>query len=403
MKGKGLISLAVIFVILAAVGVYFTKINPALKYMKEGLDLKGGVQVVLQATKPVTPTEMEDARNIIAFRANSFGVSEPIIQIQGKNQISVQLPGIKHQQAAINAIGQTAQLIFKGPDGKTIVTGADLKSASAQLSGTGGGGAVVQLSFDAKGAKLFGAATARDVGKNISIYLDKTNLETAQVKTPIPNGQAQITGIPSLAQAQRLATLINSGALPVPMKILEANTVSAQLGAASIHASEIAGILAMILIAVFMLVFYRFGGFLADMALAFYLMLLLFILIQMKFVMTLPSVAGIILSAGIAVDANVIIFARLREELRAGKPVGSAIDAGFRNAFRAILDSNVSTIIASVVLYYVGSQDVRGFAVTLGLGVAISFLTAVVFTRYLLRFAEDSILVRNVRAFLGSV
>lgn len=403
MQGRGLVGLALILVILAGVAYYFTRVNPALNYVHQGLDLKGGVQVVLQADKKnVTLADMQKAENIIAFRANGFGVSEPIIQIQGTNQISVQLPGIKDQQAAIKAIGQTAQLIFKGPDGKTILTGADLKSAQAALSGTGSAsGAVINLAFDAKGASLFAAATKVDVGKTISIYLDKTNIETATVQQYIPNGQAQITGIPTLAEAQRLATLLNSGALPIPMKIIQANSVSAQLGAASIRASETAGLIAMILIGLFMIAFYRFAGLIADLALAFYLMLFIFILIQMKFVMTLPSVAGIILSAGIAVDANVIIFARLREEIRAGRGLGAAIDHGFRNAFRAILDSNVSTIIASIVLYEFGSQDVRGFAVTLGLGVAISFLTAVLFTRYLLRLAENSVFVQNLKVFLG--
>lgn len=400
MKGKGIIALTLILVLLGAIAVYFTKVDPALNYIKEGLDLKGGIHVVLQATGKVSQTDLKRAENIIAFRANGYGVSEPIIQIQGTNQISVELPGIKDQQQAIDAIGQTALLTFKGPQGQPIVTGADLVKAQAVL-GTGGQGAAILLTFDSKGAKLIAAATQKYLHQAMSIYLDKTPIQTATIYSVIPNGQGQITGIGSLATAQHIATLLNSGALPVPMKIIEADSVSATLGQTSIHASEVAGLLAMIVIGLFMIIFYRFAGFLADMALAFYLMLFVTILIWMGFVMTLPSVAGIILSAGIAVDANVIIFARIRDELRNGRSINSSIDHGFRNAFRAILDSNVSTIIAAIVLYYFGSGDVRGFAVTLGLGVAISMLTAVVFTRYLLRFAEDTFLVRNLKVFLG--
>jgi preprotein translocase subunit SecD len=173
------------------------------------------------------------------------------------------------------------------------------------------------------------------------------------------------------------------------------------LGADQVRASELAGLLAMILIGAFMIFFYRFAGILADMALAVYLMVLVAVLIAMQAVITLPGVAGIILSAGIAVDANVIIFARIRDELRAGRGVGSAIDYGFRNALRAIADSNVSTIVAAIVLYYFGIGDVRGFALTLGIGVAISFLTAYFFTRLLIRLAEGTPLVNNLALFVG--
>ncbi len=401
MTGRGISGLVAILVLLVGLAYYFTSVNPVLRYVKQGLDLQGGVQVVLQATKPVTAADMQKVETIIAFRANGFGVSSPVIQIQNQNQIVAQLPGIKNQQQAITALGQTAQLEFKGPKGQPILSGADLVSAQAALAGTGGSGAVINLTFDAAGTKAFATATQAYLHQPISIYLDGKNIETATVQAVITNGNAQITGIGTLQQAQTLATLLSSGALPVPLKIIEATAVSATLGASSIHASEIAGLVAMALIGLFMVAAYRLAGFLADMALVFYLMLFVGVLVALGFVMTLPAVAGVILSAGIAVDANVIIFARVREELRSGLSMKTALDKGFRNAFRAILDSNVSTIIAAIVLYYFGSGDVRGFAVTLGLGVAISFLTAIVFTRYLLRLAEDSVLVGNLKVFLG--
>lgn len=399
MKGRGLVALSVVFLVLIAILFYFVKVNPIFGYLRQGLDLKGGVNVVLQATRPATPADMRKVETIIQYRANNLGVSEPVIQLQGTNEVSVELAGVRNQEEAIRLIGQTAELRFVGPDGKTIVTGKDLVSAQAAL----GPGNVpqVDLTFNAEGARLFGEATTRDVGKLISVYLDKNVIQRAVVEQPITGGQAQISPFPTLKAAQEVATLLNSGALPVPMRIVEVRTVSATLGQDSIRASEEAGLVAMALIVLFMLVFYRVAGLIADMALAVYLLLLVGFLIWIKAVITLPGVAGMILSAGIAVDANVIIFARIRDELRAGRSVGAAIDYGFRNAFRAILDSNVSTLIAALVLYYMGSGEVRGFALTLGAGVAMSFISAVVVTRWLLRLAEASPLVKDLNLFVG--
>lgn len=405
MRGRRIIGLILIVVAVAAVYVYFTAFNPATQYIKEGLDLKGGVHVVLQATRPATPADMKKAETIIALRANKFGVSEPSIQLQGNNQIVVDMPGLKNQQQAIKMIGQTAQLVFRGPPtgtsklGPVIVTGKDLVSAQAALGSTG---PVVNLTFNAEGAKLFAAATQKYLNQQISTYLDKSLIETATVNSVIPNGQAQISGgFPSLTNAQHLADLLNAGALPIPMRLIEVQTVSATLGQDAIHQSETAGLVSMLLIILTMLVIYRYAGLLADLALAIYLILVVGALVAFGAVLTLPGVAGVILSAAIAVDANVIIFARIRDELRAGRTMGAAIDHGFRNALRAILDSNVSTVIAASVLYYFGTGEVRGFAVTLIIGVLASFVTAVGATRFLLRLSEDTALVRNPKLFLG--
>jgi len=337
----------------------------------------------------------------MAFRANQFGVSEPVIQRQGTNQIVVELPGIKNQEQAIETIGKTALLVFKGPHGHVLVTGRDLVSSQVGFGPGGSSTHVVNLTFNSTGAKLFAQATSRLVGQTIYTYLDNTLINAARVDEPITNGNAQISGIGSLSAAQHLANLLNSGALPVPMKIIEVKRVSATLGARSVKKSEVALGGAMALIALFMIVFYRFAGFLADLALAIYTLLVLAILIAIHAVLTLPGVAGIILSAGIAVDANVIIFARIKDEIRAGRTLGAAIDYGFKNALRAIMDSNASTILAGLVLYWLGSGDVRGFAVTLIIGVVVSFITAVYATRYLLRLVEDTVVVRNLRLFLG--
>ncbi len=400
MRGRGILGLILIVVVVAAVYVYFTAVSPVTNYVKEGLDLKGGVHVVLQATRPATHADMQKAETIIAYRANKLGISEPSIQLQGSNQIVVDLAGVHNQQAAIKMIGQTAQLIFKAPNGSIILTGKDLTSASAALDQTYG--PIVNLQFNSEGARLFAAATKKYLGQTISIWLDKNELENPRVDSVISGGQGMISGgFSSLKQAQQTADLLNSGALPIPMRIIEAQTVSPLLGQDSIHASAIAILIAMALIILVMLGIYRYAGFIADIALGIYLILVVGALIVFGAVLTLPGIAGVILSAAIAVDANVIIFARIRDELRAGRTMGAAIDHGFKNALRAIMDSNVSTVIAAAVLYYFGTGEVRGFAVTLIIGVLASFVTAVGVTRYLLRLSEDTVLVRNQKLFLG--
>jgi preprotein translocase subunit SecD len=399
-RGRGIFGLILIVVAVVAVYVYFTAVNPVTRYIKEGLDLKGGVHVVLQARGNATAADMKKAETVIAFRANQFGISEPSIQLQGTNQIIADLAGVKNQQQAIKLIGQTAQLVFKGPQGQVILTGKDLTSARAGLDPTSNQ-PLIYLQFNSEGAKLFAAATQKYLNQNISIYLDQTNVETAQVQQVIPNGQAQISGLPSLTKAQQIADLLNSGALPIPMRIIDVSTVSPYLGQDSVARSAIAGLVSMLLIIVIMLGIYRYAGLIADIALAIYLVIVVGALIAFGAVLTLPGVAGIILSAAIAVDANVIIFARIRDELRAGRTIGAAIDHGFKNALRAIMDSNVSTVIAAAVLYYFGTGEVRGFAVTLIIGVLASFITAVGVTRYLLRLSEGTVLVRNPKLFLG--
>jgi preprotein translocase subunit SecD len=408
-----------IFVVLAAIIVTFTVVRPIGPYIREGLDLKGGVEVVLRTERPVTAQEMQIIQAILTNRADSLGVSEPIIQQQGSREMVVQVPGVKNQEAAIKTIGETGQLEFEGPktvtvgktktnpgtteqvpDGKPFLTGKDVTSANAIIDSSQGNSPAVTLTFNAAGSAAMNTFTSAHIGDTMYTLLDGKVINTATVDGAI-SGTGEIYGLASLQSAQQLATLINSGSLPVALKTIEVEAVSASLGAASVHASEVAGVLAMLLIVLLMIFFYRFAGVLADIALLLYIMVLGTVLILLHAVITLPSVAGVILSAGIAVDANVIIFARLRDELRFGRSFSSAVDFGFRNALRAIADSNVSTIVASIVLYYFGTGDVRGFALTLGLGVAISFLTAYFFTRLLIRMVQDSTLTDNLGFFVG--
>ena len=411
--------LTAILVVLVAIIVTFTVVKPVGPDIREGLDLKGGVEVVLKTAHPVSQSDMNTVLAIITNRADSLGVSEPSIYQQGSDEIVVQIPGVKNQEAAIKTIGQTGLLQFEGgttevvgktkksagtsvevPDGKPFLTGKDVTSANAIIDTSQENSPAVTLTFNSAGAQAMENFTNANLGKTMFTLLDGKTINEATVNGVISTN-GEIYGLASLQAAQKLAVLINSGALPVPLNTIEVQAVSASLGAASVQASEVAGILAMILIVLLMIFFYRFAGILADIALLLYIMVLGTVLILLHAVITLPSVAGVILSAGIAVDANVIIFARLRDELRLGRPFGSAVDFGFRNALRAIADSNVSTIVASIVLYYFGSGDVRGFALTLGIGVAISFLTAYFFTRLLIRIVEGTFLTDNPTFFVG--
>lgn len=403
---------------LAAIAVFFTVVRPIGSSIREGLDLKGGVRIVLKTAHPVSAADMADVLAIITNRADHLGVSAPIIQQQGNDEVVVELPGVKNQEQAIRTIGQTGQLQIEGaatvvigktkksagttavvPDGKPFVTGRELTSASAGIDQASSTPAVF-FTLNGTGANAMQAYTSAHIGQPIFTLLDGKVINQATIQGAISNS-GQISGLSSLASAQKLAVLLNSGALPVALNTIEVQAISAQLGASSVHASEVAGILAMVLIVLLMIGFYRFAGILADIALVVYLMVLTAVLIALHAVITLPSVAGVILSAGIAVDANVIIFARVRDELRLGRTLSSAVDHGFRNALRAIADSNVSTIVASIVLWYFGSGDVRGFALTLGIGVAISFLTAYFFTRMLIRLVEGSPVATNLGFFVG--
>jgi len=411
--------LAGILVVLAAIAVTFTVVRPIGPSIREGLDLKGGVEVVLKTDRPVSTTQMTQILAIITNRADNLGVSEPVIQQQGPDEVLVQLPGVKNQEQAIKAIGQTGQLEIEGgttkvvgktktnpgtsttvPDGQPFVTGSDVTSATAGIDTANGNTPAVFFTLKGNGAAAMQNYTSSHIGAPIFTLLDGKIINEATIQGAISNS-GEISGLQSLQAAQQLAVLINSGALPVPLQTIEVQAVSATLGTSSVHASEVAGILAMVLIVLLMIFFYRFAGFLADIALVVYLMVLAAVLVGLHAVITLPSVAGVILSAGIAVDANVIIFARVRDELRIGRALPSAVDFGFRNALRAIADSNVSTIVAAIVLYYFGTGDVRGFALTLGIGVAISFLTAYFFTRLLIAIVQGSFLTQNLRFFVG--
>ncbi len=388
-------------VVLAIVGGFCVYIMPLANSIKQGLDLQGGTHVVLQAVDTPEQKVDDDAVNrsvsIIERRVNELGLTEPVIQRQGKDRIIVELPGVKDPEKAIAMLGKTAMLQFKDMDGTVVLTGSDLKDARAQVSQ--GGGAVVGLEFSDEGGKKFADLTARNVGKQISIVLDDKVLTAPTVQETISGGRAQISGQRSVEEAENLAILLRSGSLPVKIEVMENRTVGPTLGQDSKDKSINAFKIAVAFVFLFMLLVYRLPGIIADVALLLYVMLLLLIMRYLGAVLTLPGIAGIILSIGMAVDANVLIFERFKEEIRRGKTLRSALDAGFGRAMVTILDSNITTLMAAAVLYYLGVGPIRGFAVTLTIGTLLSMFTAVTVVKFLMRFLVYSNITKKLWLF----
>lgn len=411
MRWSKILTLAVIVLVVIAVGLTAAAPLPIFKDIKWlpwgkeiilGLDLQGGVHVVLEAQdteqSEVNEDSMKRAVAILENRIDATGVAEPIIQRQGDRRIIVELAGIDDPEEAVRNMIQPAYLEFKTVEGETIVTGSDLKDAIESRDPTTGR-VTVNLEFTAEGTKKFAQATTENVGRPIGIYLDGEILQNPVVQEPITNGRAEITGYESLEEAHTIAILLRSGALPVQLEVMEKRTVGPQLGQDSLDRSINAGIVGLIAILVFMVVYYRVPGFIAAVALAIYALLVFAIFIGIHATMTLPGIAGFLLSLGIAVDANVIIFERIKEELRSGKSIRSAIDAGFKRGFVAVFDANVTTLIAAVVLYYFGTGPIRGFAVTLSIGILASMFTAITMTRWMLHLAAATNLAKHPRYY----
>jgi preprotein translocase subunit SecD len=285
-------------------------------------------------------------------------------------------------EEAEKLIGKTALLEFKDENGETLLTGAYLKNAKASFDRFGRPNVI--LEFDEEGAKLFEQATLKNVGKVLAITLDGQEISAPVVQEPIPSGEASIVGQFTVEEAQRLALLLRSGALPVEVKILENRSVGPTLGRDSINRSLKAGIVGLSLILLFMVIFYKLFGLVADLALLICLLLVMGGLAILNATLTLPGIAGIILTIGMAVDANILIFERIKEELKLDKTFRASIEAGFSKAFRTIFDANVTTLIAAIALLYFGSGPIRGFAVTLSIGIAASMFTAIVVTKLIL-------------------
>lgn len=378
-----------------------------------GLDLQGGTQLVYSLDLTNIPDaergdSIEGVRTVIEHRINALGVSEPVIQssrVGESDAVIVELPGIKDVNEAKSLIGETAQLEFwkPAPAGEpgpnplmpgfipSDLTGADLKKASVGFQNAGTQQAAltntpqVELQFNDSGRDKFKALTEQYLGQQIAIVLDDQPISAPTVQSVITDGSAIISGQFALEEAKRLSIALNAGALPVPINLIEERTIGATLGAISIQESLFAGAVGLLLIAIFMIAYYRLPGLLATLALVLYTLFSVAVFELIPVTLTLAGLAGFILSVGMAVDANILIFERMREEQKAGKPLNLAIDLGFKRAWSSIFDSNMSSLITAAILYYTATGLVRGFALTLAIGILISMFTAIVVTRTFLR------------------
>jgi len=388
-----------------------------------GLDLQGGTHLVLQADMSGVPEneraeKLQGVQNIIERRVNATGVSEPIVQTSGNDRVIVELAGIRDIEEAKNLIGKTARLDFreqvapqapadlntppdlgdaggwvvakaKGSDGEEHeLTGQYFKKAEVGFEQNSSRPQIL-FQFNDEGAKMFAELTTRLVNKPLGIFLDNQLLTSPVVQEPITGGSGVIRGGFNLDAAKTLVIQLNAGALPVPVRIIQERTVDATLGGDSVRKSVVAGELALIVVAAFMIALYRVPGVMAVLALGVYTLLTLAVFKLWPVTLTLAGIAGFILSIGMAVDANILVFERMREELRAGKTVRAAMEAGFERAWSSIRDSNVSTLITCAILYWFGTSQgasiIAGFALTLAIGVAVSMFSAVLVTRSLLR------------------
>ncbi|MCI6854954.1 MAG: protein translocase subunit SecD [Firmicutes bacterium] len=375
-------------------------VKDALKY---GLDINGGVYVVMEAQTDATGEElaelMDQTRAVLDNRVNQMGVAESSVTIEGDKRLRVEIPGVDNAEDAIAAIGRTAKLNFILADGTIVVDGSNVKDA--QIA-TDGSNYKILLEFDSEGAGLFEEGTRKALSgevtsvidgvtsNQIAIVLDNEIITHPNVQNVISGGNCEITGGYSKEEASTTAALIRGGALPVELIEIQSSVQTATIGADALDKSIVAGTIGLAIVFVLMLVFYGMLGLVADIALLLYVVLFLWSMVGMGVVLTLPGIAALILSIGMAVDANVIIFARIKEEIAAGKSIRVAVDAGFKNALTTVLDAQITTLIAAVVLFEVGTTSVKGFALTLMIGIVFSIFTAVVITQLFISLLASS-------------
>jgi len=417
--------LAVVILLVAAIQIVFAPVKvvrgaPEYQgfkvHLNLGLDLQGGSYLVLEGqdtqTVKATPDAVDAAMRVIENRIDQLGVVEPTVQRQGSRRIIVELPGIQDPERAIALIGKTALLEFVDtqltqlPQGarwsedgttvqlpppaqplplgkKVILTGADLADAQASFDQTTAE-PIVNFQFKGQGAKTFEDYTAANIGKYLTIVLDNEVISSPVIRDRISGGSGQISGgFRDITEARDLAVLLRGGALPVPVDVIERRSVGPTLGRDSLDRTLRAGAIAVVMVLLLMIMLYGVGGALADLALVLYGLFLLASLVVLGATLTLPGIAAFILSLGMAIDANILIFERIKEEVRTGKTLRAAIGAGWARAWSAILDSNVTTLLAAFVLFALGTGPIKGFAVTLALGVLLSMFTAIVVTRIL--------------------
>lgn len=392
MKNKIILFWAIVAIVILSVVAIYKK--PA----SLGLDLVGGSRLMLEAqtseaVKKITPEVMDSLQYAIENRVNAMGVGETVVQKVGENRLLIEIPNISDTEKAKTFLGETAELEFKEPAGftkdgaqiwkSTGLSGKDLKRSSVSTSPSGEW--IVSLEFNMDGAKKFGELTRRLVGKQMAIFFNGKLYSAPRINEEITGGNAQITGGGNTGfeykEAKEMVDLLNAGALPVGASIIEENSIGPTLGADSIQKSKVAGLIGLSLVMIFMILYYRLPGVIACIALCIYSAILFAIFKIIPVTLTLAGIAGFILSIGMAVDANILIFERTKEELKAGRSLFTAINSGFDRAFTSIFDSNMTTIITCIILYILGTSIVKGFALTLALGVLVSMFSAITVTK----------------------
>ena len=408
MKNKLIMFWAIVLIVIVSVVVIATKPT------KLGLDLVGGSRLVLEAQttetiSTITPDMMSSLQFAIENRVNKLGVSETVVQRAGDKRLVVEIPDVSDLNQAKAYLGETAELDFRKPVMKngveewvaTGLTGKDLTRAAVSTNSQNGQW-VVDLEFNGAGTKKFADLTRSMVGQQMAIFFNGELQSAPVIREPITGGRAQISGGDSgfaYEEAKKMVDLLNAGALPVPAKIIEENTVAPTLGADSIAKSKIAGAIGLGFVMLFMIAYYRAPGIIADIALCIYGIILFALFKAIPVTLTLAGIAGFILSIGMAVDANILIFERTKEELKAGRTLFTAINSGFDRAFTSIFDSNMTTIITCAILYCLGTSIVKGFALTLAIGVMVSMFSAITITKNFMHLAFGTGNLKNPAMF----
>lgn len=390
-KSKAAVILAVILAAFVGLAYYASIILSSTGIGEDmsiplGLDLSGGVSITYQVVDENPSAEdMSDTIYKLQKRVDSYSTEASVYQV-GDDRITVEIPGVQDANEILEDLGNPGSLEFQMPDGSVFMTGDMVEDAQGATATDRYGNKqyIVSLKLTDEGAKIFGEVTSENIGKNLPIVYDGETISYPQVQSAITGGEAQITGMSSFEEADNLATQIRIGSLSLQLSELESSVVGAQLGSQAIASSLKAGAIGLAIVMVFMIVMYAVPGIAASLALAIYTTLVIATLYLFDITLTLPGIAGIILGIGMAVDANVIVFARVREEIATGKSVQTSMKIGFQKAMSAILDGNITTLIASVVLMALGSGTVKGFAYTLMIGIILSLFTAMVVTRYIL-------------------
>ena len=395
MKSKGTLTFVLLCLVTIGLGALaFFGIGPnqilGVGNISLGLDLRGGVTILYEANVDnPSSDDMNAANNLLRRRLDERGYTEATTGREGLRQIRVNIPGVEDPERAVAEIGRTAMLTFTDEQGNVLLDGSHVQRATTQMdqSAAGGGSIVVGLNFTGEGTRLFAEATSANIGRPIHIFMDDMLISSPVVQSVIHDGSAVITGGMggfTRAEADDLSNTINSGSLPFGLTVVSMNNVGAQLGAEALSSSVIAGIIGLVLMIVSLLIIYKVSGLAAAIALMSYASLMLLVISGLGITLTLPGMAGIILSIGMALDANVIIFERIREEIATGRTLRSALNTGFKRAFPAVVDCNITTLIAAGALFWQGTGPIQGFAITLGLGILVSMFSALVLTKILL-------------------